>query len=284
MSLIAAFTVGSMGHEGRPFIEDLRQAGIQQMLMCLLAGAIWNLGTLCLVAAISLAGMAIAFTFGGGLAWVLGIWVQYANRPEGNALFLAIGSVTITIAVLLSMWSFKRVSASQNKKTGLGVFLAVMVGIMISVYYLFMQRAIEMNFDAPTPGLLSNYTAVVFFSAGAFLSTFIYNLYFMRKPVQGDPVSFRDYRSGPISVHFWGVLGGMIWCCGNVFTFMAVKAAGPAISYGLSIAAPLVAAIWGVFVWREFKGAPKGTGLILAAMFLFYLLSLGIIILAKTAS
>lgn len=281
MSLISAFTIGSLGSEGRTFLDDLGQADLRSIGLALLAGAVWNLGTLSLVAAISLAGMAIAFTFGGGLAWVLGIWVQYLNKPEGNPLLLAIGSVTIVAAILLSMWSYQRLSRTQQKKTTAGIILAIMVGIMISVYYLFMQRAIDTEFTAATAGKLTNFTAVVFFSLGAFLSTFLYNSYFMRKPVQGAPVAWADYFSGTGKAHIWGIIGGMIWCCGNIFTFMAVKAAGPAISYGLSIAAPVVAAIWGVFIWKEFKGAPKGTNMILTAMFILYLVSLVIIVMAK---
>jgi glucose uptake protein len=136
-------------------------------------------------------------------------------------------------------------------------------------------------FSQETAGKLTNYTAVVFFSVGVLVSTFVYNSYFMRKPVEGPPLTARDYFAGTSRNHLWSVVGGIIWCFGNIFSFMAVKAAGPAISYGLSLAAPLVAAIWGVFVWKEFKDAPRGTGRTLAAMFVFYVLSLVLITAAK---
>jgi len=281
MSLIAAMTIGSMGAAGRSFVEDLRQAEPGYMALAVLAGCIWNLGTLSLVAAISLAGMAIAFTFGGGLAWVLGIWVQYADQPKGDALLLGLGSVTIVAAVLLSMLAYRRISEQRQKGTAKGIILSVMVGIMIAAYYLFVRRSIDTEFTPENASKLTNYTAVVFFSLGAFLSTFVYNPFFMRRPVEGEPLRAADYVAGSARQHLSGVLGGMIWCCGNVFTFMAVKAAGPAISYGLSIAAPVVAAIWGVFVWKEFKGAPRGTNTMLAAMFAFYLISLILITAAR---
>ena len=282
MSLIAALTIGSLGTAGRSFVEDLRQAQPAYIGLAMLAGAIWNLGTLSLVAAISLAGMAVAFTFGGGLAWVLGIWVQYAERPAGDPLLLGLGSATIVIAILLSMFAYRQISEQRRQGRAKGVMLSIMVGVMIAVYYLFMQRSIASDFTAEQAGRLTNYTAVVFFSVGAFLSTFLYNPFFMRRPVEGRPLKAGDYLAGAPRQHLWGVVGGMIWCCGNVFTFMAVKSAGPAISYGLSIAAPVVAAIWGVFVWKEFKGAPPRTTAILAAMFFFYLVSLVLITAART--
>jgi len=282
MSVIAAFTIGSLGSGGRTFVEDLRQADPKYLGLAMLAGAIWNLGTLSLVAAISLAGMAIAFTFGGGLAWVLGIWVQYVDQPTGDRLLLAAGSATIVIAVLLSMTAYKRISLQRHKGLAKGVVLAMMVGVMISVYYLFMQRSIDVDFTPASAGRITNYTAVVFFSVGVFLSTFVYNTFFMRKPIEGPPLGVSDYLAGSGRQHLWGVVGGMIWCCGNIFSFMAVRSAGPAISYGLSLAAPVVAAVWGIFVWKEFRDAPEGTGKLLVAMFCFYFLSLALITIART--
>ncbi len=185
MSLLAAFTIGSLGSEGRPFLLDLEQADPWYIAMAMLGGVIWNLGTLSLVAAISLAGMAIAFTLGGGLAWVLGIWVQYLDQPKGNATLLAIGSITIVVAVLLSMAAFRRLSKQQRKSSTKGIILSVLVGVMISVYYLFVQRSIDSDFSPASAGRLTNYSAVVFFSLGVFLSTFLYNSYFMKRPVQG---------------------------------------------------------------------------------------------------
>lgn len=281
MSILAAFTIGSIGSQGRPFLDDLRQAEAQYVGLAMLGGCVWNLGTLCLVAAISLAGMAVAFTFGGGLAWVLGIWVQYADQPAGDARLLGLGSVTIVAAVLLSMNAYRRVSEQQGKSPVKGVILSVMVGVMISLYYLFVQRSIDTEFTAASAGKLTNFSAVVFFSVGVFLSTFLYNSYFMKKPVEGPPLGAGDYFQGLRRDHLAGVLAGCIWCWGNIFSFMAVRSAGPAISYGLSLAAPLVAAVWGVFVWKEFRGAPRGTNGLLAAMFAFYVLSLVLITAAK---
>jgi glucose uptake protein len=124
---------------------------------------------------------------------------------------------------------------------------------------------------------------VVFFSVGAFVSTFLFNPVFMRKPVEGRPLSAPDYAKGSSRAHLLGILGGIIWSFGMTFSFMASGAAGFAISYGLSNSAPVVAALWGIFAWKEFAVAPKGTGRLLALMFVFYLAGLALIVYSRYA-
>jgi glucose uptake protein len=68
------------------------------------------------------------------------------------------------------------------------------------------------------------------------------------------------------------------------FSIIAFGKAGPAISYGLGQGATLVAALWGVFYWREFKEAPPSTTWLLAVMFLGYFGGLALIILAGKAT
>jgi glucose uptake protein len=77
-----------------------------------------------------------------------------------------------------------------------------------------------------------------------------------------------------------GVLGGLIWGVGNSLNLIAAGKAGTAISYGLGQGATLVAALWGVFIWKEFKYAPKGTDGFITAMFLFFIAGLGLLIYA----
>jgi glucose uptake protein len=124
---------------------------------------------------------------------------------------------------------------------------------------------------------------VVFFSLGALISTIMVNPLFMARPVQGEPVKISEWFKGPSRAHLLGILGGFIWCLGNSVSFMSVGAASPAISYGLSNAAPVVAAIWGIFVWKEFKDAPKGTNLLLTLMFAFYIIGLVLIVYSRFA-
>ena len=280
-SLIMAFTFGSLGDSGRSFLEDVKQAHIKNIGSAMLGGAIWNIGTLLLTAGIAITGMSVAFPIGGGIGWILGIIILYIGNPQGNPLVLFTGCLVIVIAIIVSMLSYKRLASKQQKPSFTGILVSLLAGIAIAFFYKFVDWSLAREFTPEYSGKLTPYTAVVFFSLGAFLSTFIYNPVFMRKPVAGSPLSFRDYFSGSARQHSMGILGGMIWCGGMSASFMANQSAGPAISYGLSNAAPIVAMIWGIFIWKEFKEAPKGTNMLLLLMFLCYLAGLGLIVYSK---
>jgi glucose uptake protein len=287
MSVIAAFTLGSMGTDGRTFLEDLSQANIGSIGSAMLGGIVWNLGNLLLVAAIAVAGMAVGFPIGGGIAWLLGILVNYAlvrmrtGQSPDNDLLLFSGFVIIAIAIYLSMLSYKKLSSSNQSPSMKGILLSVFAGLFIAFFYGLVVNAMDPLFVEGGGGTLTPYSGAVFFALGAFLSTFIFNPIFMARPVEGKPVKIGEYFKGSLRTHSIGVLGGSIWMVGMVVSFMSVGAAGPAISYALSNAAPVVAIIWGVLVWKEFKGAPKGTDTILAIMFILFIAGLVLITAAK---
>ncbi|HLO57220.1 MAG TPA: GRP family sugar transporter [Bacteroidales bacterium] len=280
-SLIMAFTFGSLGHEGRPFLADLRQASPGYLISAALGGAIWNLGTLLLIAAISIAGMSVAFPIGGGIGWILGIVINYIGMPEGNPVLLFGGSAIIILAIIFSMISYRRLANAQHKAPLKGILLSFAAGLMIAFFYRFVASSLDTTFTAENSGKITSYTAVVIFSIGAIISTVIFNPLFMRYPIQGDRVSIADYLKGNYRTHFFGMLGGAIWCLGNSVSFMAVNSASPAISYGLSNSAPVVAAIWGIFVWKEFREAPTGTSRLLTMMFICYLIGLSLIVYSR---
>jgi glucose uptake protein len=282
-ALVMAFTFGSSGNQGRSFIPDLAQADQKNLLSAALGGFIWNIGTLLLVASISIAGMSVAFPIGGGIGWTLGILINYLGKPEGNPLFLFGGTAVIIIAILVSMQSYRKLAAQQKKPSFKGIALAFLAGLCIAFFYRFVAASLATDFSAADDGKISSYTAVVLFSIGALLSTIIVNPVFMARPVQGEPVSIAQWLKGTPRAHLFGLLGGAIWCLGNSVSFMSVGAASPAISYGLSNAAPVVAALWGIFVWKEFREAPKGTSLLLALMFAFYLIGLVLIVYSRFA-
>jgi glucose uptake protein len=280
-SLIMAFTFGSMGSAGRDFISDLKQASFGNLLSAALGGAIWNLGTLLLVAAISIAGMSVAFPIGGGIGWILGIFINYAGSPEGNPYFLFGGSFVIVLAILFSMAAYRQLAQTQKKAPFKGIMLSFAAGLLIAFFYRFVASAMDTEFTSATTGRITSYTAVVVFSIGALICTILFNPYFMMKPVQGEPVKMSDYFKGTGKIHFYGLLGGAIWCLGNSVSFMAVGSASPAISYGLSNSAPVVAALWGILVWKEFKGAPGSTNRLLLLMFACYLIGLSMIVYSR---
>jgi glucose uptake protein len=179
------------------------------------------------------------------------------------------------------MQSYRKLAAYQKKTSFKGIALAFLAGLCIAFFYRFVAASLATDFSAADAGKISSYTAVVFFSIGALISTIIVNPIFMAKPVQGEPVRISQWLRGTPRAHLFGLLGGAIWCLGNSVSFMSVGAASPAISYGLSNAAPVVAALWGIFVWKEFKDAPKSTDLLLTLMFAFYLIGLVLIVYSR---
>jgi glucose uptake protein len=282
-ALLMAFTFGSIGSEGRSFLPDLQQADPKNLLSAATGGIIWNVGTLLLVAAISIAGMSVAFPIGGGIGWTLGIIINYIGKPEGNPIFLFSGTAFIILAIFLSMQSYKKLATHQKKPTLKGILLSFFAGLCIAFFYRFVASSMATDFTPAEAGKISSYTAVVFFSIGALICTVLLNPLFMARPVQGDPVKMSTWIKGSSRTHLLGMLGGAIWCLGNSVSFMSVGAASPAISYGLSNSAPVVAALWGIFVWKEFKDAPKGTNILLGLMFGSYLIGLVLIVYSRFA-
>jgi glucose uptake protein len=290
-ALLLAFTMGSMGAEGmgRSFLDDMKQASGSAIGSALLGGVIFNLANILLVAAIDVAGLAVAFPVGIGIALVLGVIVNYAQDPKGNAVLLALGVLGVTIAIIVDAVAYRRLPSQGKKTTGLGIGLSVVAGLSMGFFYRFVVAAMAKDFDKVVDGnvlleagKLSPYTAVVIFSVGLLISNFLWNSIVMVKPFVGDPVPFGDYfRKGNARLHLIGILGGIIWSIGMSFSIIASGPAGPAISYGLGQGATMVAAFWGVFIWKEFKEAPAGTSKLLNVMFASYLVGLVLIIAAR---
>ncbi|WP_289053145.1 GRP family sugar transporter [Carboxylicivirga marina] len=283
LSLLFGITLGSQGVDGQGFFENLLQSSPKILMYALIGGIIFNLANLLLVAAIDLAGMAIAFPIGIGLALVLGVFINYLPQPEAyNSLFLFAGVGLVTIAIIINAIAYKRIS--KGGKSTKGIVLSLVAGLLMSFFYRFVADSMSPSFANIEAGTLSPYTAVFVFSIGIFLSSFVFNYFFMKRPISGDVVSFADYfKQGNAKLHLTGVLGGVIWCLGMLLSIMSGEKAGYAISYGLGQGATLVAAIWGVFVWKEFKTSPKGTNVLLVFMFLSFILGLTLIIIAKNS-
>lgn len=287
-SLLAAFTLGSFGNEpgGRTFLEDLAQAETTSIFYSMLGGVIWNTGNLLLVAAIAVAGLAVGFPIGGGIAWlggtILGFIIELSTKGSStsNPFLLFSGMAVVLLAIYLTMRAYKRL-AHHQKKTGLkGILLSVAAGLIIAPFYTVTMYGMDPAFGLSGTGTLTPYTGTVFFAVGALLSTLIIHPFFMARPVSGEPVKISTYFKGSFKSHFWGILGGSIWMLGLVVSFMA-SGEGSTIAYALSNAAPVVATLWGVLVWKEFKNAPKGTNTLLTWMFILFLAGLILITTSK---
>ena len=133
-------------------------------------------------------------------------------------------------------------------------------------------------------GKLTPYTANLVFAVGILLSNCIIMPILMAKPLVGDPVEKGSYWTGSFRNHFWGWVGGAIWAVGMTFNVLASGIASPAVAYGLGQGATLMSAIWGVFIWREFRNSPKGVGKMLAGMFLCFIVGLALIVVTKLDS
>ncbi|MEN8228910.1 MAG: multidrug DMT transporter permease [Bacteroidota bacterium] len=281
LSLILAFTMGSSGEEGRSFIPDLAQAEGKAIGSALLGGVVFNLANLLIVVAINIAGMAVAFPIGIGLALVIGVVVNYMADPVGDPLFLFAGVVLVALAIILDAIAYRKSSTGKMSTTTKGIIIAILGGILMGFFYRFVAASMATNFALPEAGKLTPYTASVVFAVGLLLSNFIWNTFFMYKPVSGERATYADYfKKGDMRLHLIGILGGIIWSLGMTFSIIASGQAGFAISYGLGQGATLIAALWGVFIWKEF-GKAEGLKGILTTMFLLYLAGLALIIVAR---
>ena len=281
MSLLFAFTLGSTGEQGRSFLIDLQQAESSSITSALLGGIIFNLANILLIAAISIAGMSVAFPVGIGIALIWGVIDNYLKVPSGNPALIFSGVILIAIGIVMNALAYKKLTGIEQKVSSKGLIISIIAGVLMAQFYGFVVDSMIKDFTAPEAGKLTPYSSIVIFSIGILLSNFLFNTVLMRKPIQGTPVSYADYFRGDFKSHLTGILGGIIWCIGMSFSIIASDKAGPAISYGLGQGAVLVAAIWGVFIWKEFKGAPKGTNSLLYVMFVCFFIGLSLLVYSK---
>jgi len=282
LTLLLGLTLGSSGGTGSSFGADLAQASGSSIVSALIGGAIFNLANILLVAAIEIAGMAVAFPVGIGLALLIGVIVNYVADPVGNLGLLSTGVILVTLAIVLDAIAYRRLAGAAASVSTKGLILSVACGIFMGMFYRFVAAAMYADPAHAEPGKMGPYAAVFVFAVGIFLSNFIWNTLVMKKPFVGTPVSFADYFRGGFSTHLTGILGGVIWGVGMSLSLIASGRAGYAISYGLGQGATMVAAFWGVFIWKEFRSAPPGTSKLLGAMFACFLCGLALIVLSRT--
>jgi glucose uptake protein len=279
-AVLWGFTAGSMGHAGLPFLADVRQMTTGPMLYAMIGGAIFNVANLLLVAAIEVAGLAVAFPVGIGLALVIGAISNYVIKPEGNPLLLFGGVALVVVAIVLDAAAYRAREGTAKSATARGIVISLACGVLMGCFYPFVARALNGDGAGHAPG---PYAVTLFFMIGLLISTVPANLLLMKKPLDGSaPVDGADYGRAPMGWHLAGVLGGAIWCTGGVANFLASGAhlVGPAVSYSIGQGATMVSACWGVFVWHEFAGAPKKSTMFLVLMFVCFLVGLGAVALA----
>ena len=273
ISLVLAFTMGSSGHDSNSFVNNVQSADASNIVSTLVGGAIFNLANLLLVAAIDMAGLAVAFPVSIGIALVVGVVLSYALQPKGNAMFLAIGVACALVAVILDGKAYGSLASAGRSVSRKSIVTCVVSGVLMGLWAPFVTRSMTHG------NALGPYSVAVFLTLGALLSCFIWNIYFMKRPLVGEPVNFRGFFSGPPSGHLLGLAGGVIWGTGMVFNLVAASYTGVAISYAIGQSAPMVAALWGVLAWKEFAGSGTRAKPYLAFMFVFY--GLAILLVAR---
>jgi glucose uptake protein len=280
-SLLLAFTMGSTGSAGRAFLADYQQADSANLGSAIWGGVLFNAANILLGAAIAIAGMSVAFPVGIGLALVIGVVVNYIDAPVGNATLLFSGVALVMGAVLLNAGAYRKLATATSGVSTKGLVLSIVAGVLMGFFYKYVAASMTTNFAQPEVGKLTPYTALVFFAVGILLSNLLFNTYLIYRPFVGTSTSYTAYFRGGARDHAIGLLGGLIWMVGMSFSILASEKAGPAISYGLGQGATVVAALWGIYIWREFRAAPKGTSPLLNAMLLCYIVGLGLIIAAR---
>ncbi|MGD1023349.1 MAG: GRP family sugar transporter [Candidatus Sulfotelmatobacter sp.] len=264
VSLVLALTMGSTGHNASSFLNNVRAADSSNIINALIGGALFNLANLLLVAAIDMAGLAVAFPISIGIALVVGTVLSYALQPRGNPAFLAFGVACAFLAVLLDGKAYGSLAATGRSVSKKSVITCIVSGVLMGLWAPFMTHAMTRG------NPLGPYSAAVFLTLGALLSCLIWNIYFMKHPLVGEPVSFSGFFSGPVSGHLLGLLGGCIWGVGTVFNLVAASFTGVAISYAIGQSAPMVAALWGILAWKEFENSGPRAKAYLGLMFVFY--------------
>jgi glucose uptake protein len=298
MALVFAFTLGSMGTEGRGFLDDLAQADMASLGSAFLGGVVFNAANILLVAAIAIAGMSVAFPVGIGLALVLGVLINYIDERQGDPILLFVGVALVATAIILDAMVYRKLPGQEKGGGRKGLVLSVACGILMSLFYFLVMQSLakveptgggelmdvtakNLELGSLEAGKLTPFTANVIFSLGILVSNFIFNTAVMLKPFEGEPVPLSQYFKGTFQDHLWGILGGCIWAVGMTLNVVAANVAGPAISYGLGQGATMVAAIWGVFIWREFRDAPAGTDRLIWLMFVGYIVGLALVVSAR---
>lgn len=280
-SLLLGFTLGSYGSQGRSFTTDLGQLEAVAFWSAFLGGIIFNASNILLSASVSISGLSVAFPLGVGLALVLGVFINYFGAPKGDPILLFSGVALIVVAMIFNGLASSKKSKSEEKTNMKGIWLAIIAGVLMSLFYRFVASAMDLNnFEQPQVGKATPYTAFFIFALGIFASNFLFNTIVMKKPFIGEPVAYKSYFAGSLKTHSVGILGGIIWALGTSLSYIAAGKAGAAISYALGQGAPMIAALWGVFVWKEFKNSNKTVYQLLTFMFILFILGLALIVMA----
>jgi glucose uptake protein len=297
--LIATFTLGTMNTQDLSFSDNFMIAGYRKMAFAMAAGVLVNLANMLLVASISLSGMAVSFPLSFGMALIVTSVTNFIGNPLADNAALLFGGVVLVLAAMLvnaiayrshvdALAAATKSGPMLDPRTKLpvrtpiaarGMLLSILSGIALG----FFLPLVDMSRYGE--GGVGPYGLAALAAIGMFFSTLLYVPFFINFPVQGEPVQVRNYFKGAKKQHFWGIFGGFLWAVGLLAALVAGAAPpaaliGPALTTGLLQAVPILAALWGLLAWQEFKGATQGVKLLMFGMIVLYLAGLTLVALA----
>lgn len=292
-SVIFAFTVGNIGYDGFNVIDAMQNAGKRQWMYAFVAGVLFNLGNMLLLAAVSVSGLAVAFPMGMGMALLLGTGLGIAARPVGSSLLLGLGCLLILTSILVNAASYRIMGVARHEvlaRAGKakstrrpsplkGILLALAAGLLLGSFAPLVDKARIGDLG------LGPYAVGLIFALGVFFSSFVLDVFFMNLPVEGDPLEFSAYLHGPRKQHLAGLVSGFIWYAGMVLAWVCVSVpeaiqGGPMLRFLLAQGSPVLAALWGIVVFREFKGSDARVNLMGTLMLALFVCGLAMIGLA----
>lgn len=270
--LLISGTWGSAGVVGTDFLHRLVTADGGKSLFALVGGFVWNAGNILLLNSIMIAGLAVAFPVASVLAITLGVGISYWANPLGNPLWLLAGSIVLVVAAVMNARAYRQLGAIRGSHNALGITLALLAGFLVGVFPPFIGAAIS------GATALDPYVVCIDFTIGAALATVIGVLILLAKPLIGTPGNLGGYFAGDTRRHVFGLLAGAIWCVGTVANFASAGLVGIAISWGIGSGAPMVGALWGILLWKEFAGSDQRARSLITASLVLY--TIGVILVA----
>lgn len=264
-AIVLAATMGSSGFIGTDFIRRLHEAGMREIVSAFLGGLVWSFGNILMVNAIAIAGLAVAFPVTSALGIILGVGIGYLAQPIGNPGWLVAAVVILTIAAFTNAAAYRSLgqSTGSTSKTK-GIVLSLAAGVLVGIFPPLVGRAIS------GPHALDPYNVSICFTLGALLAALIAMPILLAKPLVGSVGSVSGYLQGKPIWHLAGLIAGVVWCIGTVANFVSARVVGVAVSWGIGNGAPMVGALWGIFLWKEFKnGSSRAKGLIALSMALY---------------
>lgn len=303
VAVVAALTLGSLGFDGFSFEDDMLHAFKHQWLLAFGAGVIFNLANMLMMGAIAVAGLSVAAPLALGISSMLGLGIAVLLRHAGNPALAFPGSACVLLGIvmvgvaygwLISARLDKMLKEGKAASTNLpgyatgrivsadapsatkALLLSVVAAALMWIMYPLLARA-----RLGDTGL-GPYSLTFLFVGGMFFSTLIFSLFFLNLPIEGEPLEVQEYFQGGIGDHLLGLAAGGLLCIGLLAGLVGeagppVAQVGSVMTYGLKQGAILAAAVWGVWVSKDFRGAGARVHGLVAAF--IGLIALGVVLL-----